>query len=405
MSDDGIQIQNRRWIDEYLSTKNSKTREAYAFDLKRFASWLLDTEKSLVEVDAYDLNHFFTLLEDRGLGRSAVVRNQVAISGLYRYLKVRRIVQFSPLDDSAFTRRTEPDPAPISYLSEGQARAIVSAVDSRDLDQAAAIRLLLLHGLKVGQVVALRARDIGEEGSIALGTRTVPIGSSTLPIIGDLLVRRDHLGEALLVNQQNRPMTARNIRDFLPKVAAEAGVSGHVTPNMLRNTFIALAQLAGSSLWETGQVAGLRNTTNASRYAVRDNSRALHPVALVDSAMLDSSAKRSLAKADRLLASGLVPPAVVVCWVGAMLEEMLREVAGHKFNKEGEGTLTAYAQELRKKRLISGPEVNRLRSWGDTRNVAAHGHFDDIEYTTALRYLEQVGDWLVDFERSKPGTP
>jgi Phage integrase, N-terminal SAM-like domain len=80
------------------------TREAYALDLRQFASWCRDRSLGLFTVRRADIESFARDLEARRRARSTVTRRLCTIAGLYKYAVEEELLEHSP-------RRARPPPA------------------------------------------------------------------------------------------------------------------------------------------------------------------------------------------------------------------------------------------------------------------------------------------------------
>jgi integrase/recombinase XerD len=109
-----------------------------------------------------------------------------------------------------------------------------------------AVALMIATGVRVNEVVGIKCRDIDLRGRslrlLGKGRRERQV-FLTNDWITDLthayLTTRDVLGvdhRYLLFNSHREPLTAAAMRSRLATAAREAGVSGRVTPHMLRHT-------------------------------------------------------------------------------------------------------------------------------------------------------------------------
>ena len=69
----------------FLTGYRDLTREAYAFDLRQFASWCRARSVTLFAVRRADIEAFARDLEATGRARATVTRRLSSIAGFYRY--------------------------------------------------------------------------------------------------------------------------------------------------------------------------------------------------------------------------------------------------------------------------------------------------------------------------------
>jgi len=72
------------------------TREAYALDLRQFASWCHQHHVRLLEARRPDIECFARDLEARGRARATVTRRLCTIAGFYRYAVEEELLDHSP---------------------------------------------------------------------------------------------------------------------------------------------------------------------------------------------------------------------------------------------------------------------------------------------------------------------
>jgi hypothetical protein len=71
-------------LSGYLAGYSGLTREAYALDLRQFATWCEEHNLRLFEARRADIECFGRDLEERGRARATVARRLCAVAGFYR---------------------------------------------------------------------------------------------------------------------------------------------------------------------------------------------------------------------------------------------------------------------------------------------------------------------------------
>ena len=96
-----------------------------------------------------------------------------------------------------------------------------------------------------------------------------------------------------------------------------------------------------------------------------------------------------LDQANTLLSENKIHPAAPAVIIGAALEEFLRNwLEDEELDlTEIKKSLDAYAQELRKKDLISKQDYKDITAWSGTRNAAAHGQFDEVNDRQRIKLM------------------
>ena len=90
----------------FLAGYRGLTREAYALDLRQFASWCRAHSLNLFAVRRADIEAFARNLEGRGRARATVTRRLCTIAGFYKHAVEEELLEHSP---AAHVRRPRLD--------------------------------------------------------------------------------------------------------------------------------------------------------------------------------------------------------------------------------------------------------------------------------------------------------
>ena len=96
----------RRALAGFLAGYTGLTREAYALDLRQFASWCQQHQVRLFQARRADIECFARDLEARGRARATITRRLCTIAGFYRYAVEEELLDHSP---AAHVRRPRLD--------------------------------------------------------------------------------------------------------------------------------------------------------------------------------------------------------------------------------------------------------------------------------------------------------
>jgi site-specific recombinase XerD len=153
-------------LSGFLAGYTGLTREAYALDLRQFASWCQQHHIDLFQARRTDIECFARDLEARGRARATVTRRLCIVAGFYRYAVEEELLDHSP---AAHVRRPQGRHHPARAAHRpgdrpGHRRAcggpLFLAADGRRLDR---------HG--AGRIVRRVARRAGI---------TKPVGPHTM---------------------------------------------------------------------------------------------------------------------------------------------------------------------------------------------------------------------------------
>jgi integrase/recombinase XerD len=90
----------------FLAGYTGLTREAYALDLRHYASWCRQHHLPLFQARRADIECFARDLEARGRARATIARRLCTIAGFYRYAAEEDLLEHSP---AAHVRRLRLD--------------------------------------------------------------------------------------------------------------------------------------------------------------------------------------------------------------------------------------------------------------------------------------------------------
>ncbi len=262
-------------IAGFLQTcRSPHTAAAYRTDLRHFASWCATREAlSLATVDTADLARYRTWCEARGASAATVARRLSAIASFADYATEHgldvALVNARDVERPAVEPQSTAD-----VLSDEDADALLRAADEMGRRDAALIRLLMLDGLKVGEVIAANASDVGGR----LPRVTLVVARHTRPTVvldrATAVAVRRYLGSRrdgpLFVSERRGRSPERLTRfgvDYLVKRVAEtAGLERSVSGNTLRRRYVMAAHARGTDLEEIRQNAGHATSRTTRRY-------------------------------------------------------------------------------------------------------------------------------------------
>jgi integrase/recombinase XerD len=243
-------------IDTYLAylrdvrRMSDNTLESYARDLAHLAAFAEKRGAVVEALERRDLEAFVRGLMASGLAPRSVARSVACIRGLYRFIAVERRLPSNPADDLRSPRAW---PALPKFLSLEEVDRLLEQPDTttpRGLRDKALIELLYATGLRVSELIGLRAGDLNlEEGYLTCvgkgdKQRMVPLGQTA----AEWVRRYMREGRTSLVRQRASPWLFVNARDggplsrvgfwkVLKAYGKAAGLSRDLSPHVLRHSF------------------------------------------------------------------------------------------------------------------------------------------------------------------------
>jgi integrase/recombinase XerD len=254
----------------FLAGYTGLTREAYALDLRQYASWCQQWHIRLFQARRADIERFARDMEARGRARATITRRLCTIAGFYRYAVEEELLEHSP---AAHVRRPRLDyDSHATGLDRNELGALLVAAGLGHPAEHALISLLALNGLRVSEATGADIEGLGvERGHRTLTiTRkggkivTIPLAPRTARAI-DLAVGERPEGPIFPTaggQRLDRHGAARIVR----RAAARAGITKPVGPHTLRHAFITAALDAGVLLRDVQEAASHADPRTTIRY-------------------------------------------------------------------------------------------------------------------------------------------
>ena len=242
-------------MDEYLDHLRVERRlagntvESYARDLGRLAGFAASGGHDVTDLTRHDLERFVRRLLSEGLAPRSVARMVASVRGFFRYQVLEHRLAASPADD---LRGARPWPSLPRCLSPQEVDTLLAQPDvdtPRGLRDRALLEVLYATGLRVSELVGLRAADVNLSAGYLTCTgkggkqRIVPVGDEA----GVWLRRYQQEGRPVFVGGRPVPYLFVNTRGTrlsrvgfwkgLTAYAAKAGLRRGVSPHVLRHSF------------------------------------------------------------------------------------------------------------------------------------------------------------------------
>jgi integrase/recombinase XerD len=225
------------------------TLESYARDLSALAAYADAVGQPIERLDRAALEEFVRRQMTRGLAPRSVARAVAAVRGFYRFLVIDRRLERSPADELQPPRAW---PALPKFLSLDEVDRLIAQPDvatPRGLRDRAMIELLYATGLRVSELVGVRAIDLHADEHyltcVGKGSkeRIVPIGDQASAWIAryQSTARRELLKgrttSRLFVNMRGGPLSRVGFWKILKLYGRAAGLPRMLSPHVLRHSF------------------------------------------------------------------------------------------------------------------------------------------------------------------------
>ena len=243
-------------VDEYLTHLRLERRladhtlESYARDLGDLLRHVAGAGRAIEALTRPDLEAWVRTQMGEGRSPRSVARAVAAVRGFYRYLARHGRIREDPAVDLQAPRAWQVLP---KFLTSEEVERLLGAPDvrtPRGLRDRAMIEVLYASGLRVSELVAMRAQDLQLEAGYLTTTgkgkkqRLVPIGDEAVSWV------RRYLAEArpTLLGRRSSPRLFVNARlgtgmsrvgfwKILKAYASQIGLSRAISPHVVRHSF------------------------------------------------------------------------------------------------------------------------------------------------------------------------
>jgi len=242
-------------VDAYLNHLRVERRVAehtltsYAHDLVLLDRFAVERDRDVTSLDRRDLEEFVRRLMASGRSPRSVARVVACVRGFYRFLVLDRRAARNPAEDLRAPRSW---PALPKFLTLEEVDRLIGQADVTTplgLRDRALIELLYATGLRVSELVGLRAADINLNAGYLVCSgkgskqRLVPIGEEAAAWVRRYqkearpqLVKKAS-APRLFVNAHGGPLSRVGFWKNLKRYGRQAGLRADLSPHVLRHSF------------------------------------------------------------------------------------------------------------------------------------------------------------------------
>ena len=277
--------------------QSPRTAESYGRDLAAFARFLAARGRVSPEgVTRADMTDFLASERELGLKGTTRARRAIALKMWFRFLAETRRVGSDPsrLVETPKKGRTLP-----RVLSEAETAAMIDAIggeDPRSLRDRAMLELLYGCGLRVSELVALKADDFVADGELlrifgkGSKERLVPVGVCAGKAVTDYLAKGRAAFAAgratathLFLTRLGGAFTRQGVNKIVRERAEAVGIAAsRVSPHVLRHSYASHMLAHGADIRSIQELLGHADIATTQIYTHVDDARfrethALHP--------------------------------------------------------------------------------------------------------------------------------
>nr|MDO8097722.1 tyrosine-type recombinase/integrase [Candidatus Njordarchaeota archaeon] len=228
-----------------LRDTSDHTPKQYEYTLRMFQRFL-SKEKDIKRIGKQDIAAFLEYLmkpsQDRphknAYKRSSIIAVRACLSSLFQYMVDTGRIDANPMPGAGRIPRSPRNPV---YLTEEEKDILLRA--AKTLKEKLILNLLVSTGMRMGELLGIRVRDMDLEGSrIQVKLKR---GAIRQYIIIPPLVKEDITGlvKQYVANEELEPddsllsLSRRGLQYLVQKVAQKASINKRLSPHKLRHTF------------------------------------------------------------------------------------------------------------------------------------------------------------------------
>jgi len=285
LAPEGIPIVKIREVakvfDTFLRVERNlspRTRDAYQYDLTKFAEWQQRTQGHELKIDAITIHHIKEYLaflqQERGYKATTLSRVISTLRAFFKFCVRQEKLQSSPAE--AIYNPKIPKRLPV-YLIESELQALLAAPDPEDpfaVRDYAILVTLGFTGVRLQELVGLNTADVDFERKTikVLGKgakeRLIPLNDLVIKALKEWLLHRPAtLETAVFLNRFKRRLSGRSVENIVKKYVRQAGITKlKVSPHKLRHTFATLLHVNDVDLLEIQTLMGHASITSTQIY-------------------------------------------------------------------------------------------------------------------------------------------
>jgi len=262
------------------------TLDAYGRDLHWLVQFAADRGWTCTKLTGEQLRQFLDSQYRKGLSPRSVTRQLASIRNFFLFLIREGVVATDPTADLPRPRNWKRLPR---FLTSNEVDRLLAAPDGAGAVEArdrAMIELLYATGVRVSELVKVRAQDLDRELGVLRTEgkggkhRLIPVGRSALraveaygPARSLLLGRRS--SEYLFVTARGGPLTRQAFWHNLRRWGLKAGLGRPLTPHVLRHSFATHLLERGADLRSVQAMLGHADisTTQIYTHVARERLR------------------------------------------------------------------------------------------------------------------------------------
>lgn len=277
-------------FDQHLRVERNlspSTREAYQFDLRKFAEYLANSKETehllFTVITTESIKEYLNYLQTHRQYKSTTLSRVIAsIRVLCEFGVSQGLIENNP---AAYIHNPKlPKKLPI-YLVDSELKKLLSAPDNSDVMGCRDFAILVtlgFTGMRRQELVGMDVSsvDLERRTILVMGKgskeRLIPMNDFVFNAINAYLEVRPATGDAkaVFLNRQGQRLTGRSIVNIVRKYVRKAGIGKEkISPHKLRHTFATLLHMNDVDILEIKNLLGHSSITSTQIYTHTNSNK------------------------------------------------------------------------------------------------------------------------------------
>lgn len=264
---------------------SQNTEVSYERDLMKLVRYLKEQKlNSWSAITSADLKGYLNYMKTENLASSTISRNIASIKALFHYLERTDKINEDP---SVNLKAPKIEKQPPEILTVQEVDRLLKQPDvktAKGLRDAAMLELLYATGMRVSELIHLQLSDLNLRFGYVIchdsdRERVIPIGNTSKNVLSEYMehgrvyfVRSDS-ERSLFTNCSGKSMSRQGFWKILKKYASDAGITGDITPHMLRHSFAVHMLRNGADIKSVQEMLGHSDISSTQIYLAENVSK------------------------------------------------------------------------------------------------------------------------------------
>lgn len=274
-----------------IETKHASenTVSSYMRDIHQFASYLMEQNVPVLDVDRVFVGRYVSNLHDKGKSASTISRCLASLKSFYGFVVAQGKKDANPVSDIQVEKAEKKLP---QILSGKEVELLLDQPKCTDLKgyrDKAMLELLYATGIRVSELINLDVTDVNLAGGFikcaSTGkVRIIPLYPAAIKALNDYIddirpkMLADALEASLFVNVSGERMSRQGFWKIIKYYQEKAQIDKDITPHTLRHSFAAHLLENGADLRSIQEMLGHSDISSTQIYAqlVKQNLKSVY---------------------------------------------------------------------------------------------------------------------------------